>query len=69
MPSSFYAACKIKNADNFLQSALKHFIGKLYMSLGVLTNLLAAELTKICWKFQCVGIKNCSVVNFFQDFM
>ena len=29
------------------QSALKHFIGKFYMSLGVSTDL-AVELTKIC---------------------
>ena len=49
------------------QSALQHFIGKFYMSLGVSADLSATEFTKICCKFRCVGVKNCSEANFFQD--
>ena len=47
------------------QSALKHFIIKFYMSLGVSTDL-SAKFTKICWKFQCVGVKNRFGANYFK---
>ena len=50
------------------QSALKDFIGKFYMIIGLSTELLAAEFTKICCIFQCVGPKNRSGANFFSRF-
>ena len=36
------------------QSALKHFIAKFCMRLGVSTDLLTAEFAETCRKFQCV---------------